>query len=751
MDLKSNQTFELLQESATGAYPAGIYRVIINEAAIGMMVCVCIQKTESHIKKKVGRNKLVKTKNGRKKPPSPLVGDLIWMERSELLRMHEEMHVKTIEIERESIYFKPLDSPKDIAIYDHRVLAMKSFLDLKKLKEGILVHHGLGGLVREAMVTSSSSRTFIYKQWSKLCLLGISEISLRPRLDRCGAPQVLRPCDPDGRRKPGAKTKGQKLARELGYAIPSSQPGMNTLWRATIMAADARIKTPVKPRLSTRYTMIINSGFAKDYIQKGDKIELIQPVKYSYPNVMQVKRVLEVDTPLFTRLLNSTTSGHFKRSLRGLNHRNWQGVAGPGHTWAIDSTVADIYLRSSLNRAWIVGRPIVYIIVDIWSTAIVGFYVCLTGPSWNTAKVSLFNATVNPNLLGELWGYQPILSLNPCPTMCYALMCDRGEYLSKGASNTAIKLIPCMSYAPPYRPDLKGLVEVLHRIEKDEQFLFMPGAIDARRAEYDLRKSHPDESAMTVREYVQFLHMIFSDYNVYADRSRRVDAHMAAAGIFPSPAGLWRYGHAAGIGFRREIPQSDLVSTLLPSETARVGRTGVMFAGNDYQSDVIKTEQWSTIARNVGGWQIPINHYPGSFSRIWTPNTSGAGLLELSISDQAQTSADVTYEEFLDSIAYRSLQKDDVEHVRTLGKLDTLRKSQALKETSIRLTKEAVARSNGAAPTLTEARLMEVAAKSVTASEKKTAEVLRDEVMDAHLLMMQSLLASADRKEEAHE
>ena len=108
------------------------------------------------------------------------------------------------------------------------------------------------------------------------------------------------------------------------------------------------------------------------------------------------------------RILEKTTKAHFKRALRGLTARNWEGVAGPGHTWAIDSTVGDIYLRSSVNRAWIVGRPIVYIIVDIWSTAVVGFYVCLTGPSWNTAKVSLFNATADPALLGDLWGYEPI-------------------------------------------------------------------------------------------------------------------------------------------------------------------------------------------------------------------------------------------------------------------------------------------------------------------------------------------------------
>ncbi len=134
--------------------------------------------------------------------------------------------------------------------------------------------------------------------------------------------------------------------------------------------------------------------------------------------------------------------------------------------------------------------------------------------------------------------------------MCFALMCDRGEYLSKGASHTGLKLIPCLSYAPPYRPDLKGLVEVLHRIKKDAQYLFVPGAMDARRVEFELSRSRPHESVLTLRDYVQYLYCIFDEYNLTADRSKRLDAHMAAAGVFPSPAGLWHWGHQVGIGYQ---------------------------------------------------------------------------------------------------------------------------------------------------------------------------------------------------------
>ena len=759
MELISNQVFRLLQDDSPAAYPAGIYRVVFDELAIDKIVCVCIQKTKDEKEEKEegtrsrngGRKRLKNTKRPRKKAPTPLIGKLLWMERDYLLGLEPKKLLIIVEIEREPIYFIPIGKEKDKKLFTSRCEVMEGFLDPLKMKESILVNGGLGGLVREAMANSKCSRAEVYKLWSVLCRMGISQVSLLPRRDRCGAPRVTRPCDPGGRKKAGRKTRTQRVAKLHGVILEPKQPGMSTEWRDAIIAADKQIKTPVKPDMPSRCTMILESHFVKKYRQENGQLVPVDPKQGEYPNNRQIRRVLEVEIPRLQRLLEKTTSGHFKRSLRGLVARNWKGVAGPGHTWAIDSTVGDIYLRSSLNRAWIVGRPIVYIIVDVWSTAVVGFHVCLTGPSWNTAKTSIFNAVGDPALLGEVWGYEPILSLFPAPTMCYQLMCDRGEYLSKGASLTAFKLIPSMAYAPPYRPDLKGLVEVLHRIEKDAQFLFIPGAMDYRRAEFDLRKSHPDESAMTVREYVQYLHIIFSNYNLTADRSHRVDAHMAAAGVFPSPAGLWRWAFAMGIGLQRAIPQSDLISTLLDSDTARVGRSSVVYAGNDYSCPTIEAEGWTTFARNSGGWNIPIWKYPGPVGRIWTPNANGEGLLSLRISDQAKTSAEVTFDELADSVAIRNMQGPDVAHQKTQYALEALRKVTDLRDNSVKLTQEAMSKSQGAIPTTTEARALENAcAVSQAASETKATEKLRDEAMEAHTEMMRALLDTLNQEEDVN-
>lgn len=751
MELIHNATFRILPEltPSTECVP-GIYRVILDEPKLNKTITVIIQP-EGEPKPKVrGRKKQAVTKNKRKKAPEKLIGELLWMDRDALLQLHQDGHLKTIAIERGRIRAEQDLCEKDQEDFNRRKQAMACFLDFRTLRDGILLDHGLGGLVRQAQLDADVSEALIYKCWSILCRWGIKEKSLTPQRDKCGAPGVSRPCDPGGRKKSGAKTTEQRIAKAYGVILDPEQPGVSTEWAAAIRAADKRISTP-KPPWPERCIQIVTSAFCSKAKEQDGKLILVKPEFGQYPNDRQIKHALTFGQSRLQRLLDRTTRRHFERALRGLVARNWQGVAGPGHTWAIDSTVGDIYLRSSVNRAWILGRPIVYIIVDVWSTAVMGFYVCLTGPSWNTAKVSLFNSVVDPAVLGELWGYQPILTLNPLPTMCYALLCDRGEYLSQGHRHTAVKFLPMTSYTPPYRGDLKGLVEVLHRIEKDKQFSFIPGAMDYRRQELELRKVNPEDCVLTVREYVQYLYELFTEYNLTADRRHRVDAYMHAAGVDPSPAGLWGYGHQMGIGFRRHIDQADFITELLPSSTARVRRDAIRHAGNDYMATEVREAEWTAVARNLGGFDIPVNYYPGSLARIWTPNPVASGLLNLHLTDESRGSAEMSFEEWLDVVADQATKRAGTDHARKMQSLDTKGRMNAITENAMRLTREAVSKATGQAPTMTEARAMEVAATAhPEQSVHKVADALQEDAMDAHLKMMNALINAADMEEDFH-
>lgn len=741
MELIPNGTFHLIRElTPSTQLTPGIYRVIFDAPTLETTVAVLISPEGANPVGIGGRSRKSDTalRTKRRKPPPSLVGKLLWLNRSELATLSEEGLMRSIELQRARV--GPL-CPRGIAEMERRKTVMASLLDLEVVRESVLIHKSLGPLIARAVKTHGVSRTYVYRQWSNLCLWGFDEQSLTPRRDRCGAPGVPRPCDPGGRKKAGRRTEAERIAREFGRAEEPAQPGISSEWAAAIRAADKQIPSP-KPSWSTRGTAIINSAFCRATDDQG-RVVRVRLGFGEYPNDQQIKRVLTEGKSLHERLLEQTTKRHFEAAKRGLIARNWKGVAGPGHTWEIDSTIGDMYLRSSVDRAWILGRPVAYIIVDVWSTAVVGFYVCIAGPSWKTAKVSLFNAVADPHLVGELWGYEPILTLNPLPTMCYTLHCDRGEYLSSGHRVTATKLLPHTSYAPPYRGDLKGLVEVLHRIEKDAQYLFIPGAMDYRREELELRKVNPEECVFTVREYVQYLHELFAAYNLTADRSNRLDAHMLSAGVMPSPAGLWHWGHAMGIGYRRHTPQEDLITELLPHTTARVRRDAIRYAGCDYSGPEVELAQWTTLARNRQGWDVPAYYYPGTMQSIWTPNPAANGLVKLTISQESRAAPTLTREEWTDCIGLQRARRPETAHLRKMIAVDTRERMEALKAHASRLTSEAIARSSGASPTITQAKAIELAATTPSCgSESKATATLQDEAMDAYESMMDALLQS---------
>ena len=525
---------------------------------------------------------------------------------------------------------------------------------------------------------------------------------------------------------------------------------MSTAWANAIIAADSRIASP-KPDMPERCNKILESMFMKKFRQIGDDLIPVTPELGGYPNRGQIIRVLESHYSDIERAKQKTTPHHFQMNNRGLTGKNWEGVSGPGHTFAIDSTIGDVFLRSSAERTWVLGRPIVYVIVDVWSTAVVGFYVCLSGPSWAMAKVALFSAASDPRLIGALWGYDPMLMLDPLPTLPFSLLCDRGEYLSKGASLTGMQLIPDLSYAAPYRGDWKGGVEVLHRIEKDQQWLFVPGAIDARRAELELRRSKPEESVLTLREYAAYLNTIFTKYNFTANRAHRLDAHMMAAGASPTPAGLWKWGHEVGLGVRRAVPQAELITSLLPEATAKVTFRGIICNGNRYLSQQVIDQDWCAKARNFNPWQIPAHYFPGSLDRIWTPNTGGQGMMEIGLSDYSAASGELSLDEYLDAKAAHLANNPQREHDSTMLAMEMMRQGEKIIESARQKTAEAEASRNPNAPkpTMTEARHLEISpSQPGQTSLPYTKPFTLDEAEVAHTRAMQALIESLNLEAE---
>ncbi|WP_374354451.1 hypothetical protein [Chitinimonas sp.] len=568
--------------------------------------------------------------------------------------------------------------------FEHRQQVMKPFLDHAALCHALSDPKGLGNLVRPVAAEFKCSRSTVYRLWVLLCIHGFEAGSLHPRFDRCGAPGIMRPHQ-EGRKKVGRKTVKQRLGDEdpgSGFVITSEM-------RQRIVCA-ARVWMAPGRSLAKVYDRIIEQCFVTHYVDMDGERKPVLPEANNCASIWQVRHIIRTEISKLERRRRSTTVGHFDRNMRALHGKSFDGVAGPGHCYAIDSTIGDIYLRSSVNRAWIIGRPIVYIVVDIWSAAVVGFYVCLRGPSWATASMAVFSAACDPQLLGSLWGYVPMATLWPYPTLPYKFRADRGEYVSDPAEQTAAALGFGWEINASYRPDYKGSVEVLNRITKDQQFTWVPGAINARRRELELR-TDVKESVMTLQEYAQHLYYVFDDYNLCPSRGDRVDAEMMAKGVVPSPAGLWHFGHQIGIGYQKELSQHRLITTLLPEHHAVVRQNGLYLGQLQYHSSIIDEQQWTAHARNFGVMYKPVHHFPGSNSRIWLPDDQSGNLHEMLLHPQARISPTSTFDEWLDVYAYEKSKVQDREHARLQKSLQNLAKRDALINEAARKTREAEA------------------------------------------------------------
>ncbi|MBF4238129.1 transposase, partial [Vibrio anguillarum] len=92
----------------------------------------------------------------------------------------------------------------------------------------------------------------------------------------------------------------------------------------------------------------------------------------------------------------------------------------------------------------------------------------------------------------------------PCNHIPQRLLCDRGEFICQDAENLAVPLIGHLSIAPPYRAELKGIVEHRFNILNEKLVHELLGTTKGRhyiRSDRDPRL----DATFTLREITKLL------------------------------------------------------------------------------------------------------------------------------------------------------------------------------------------------------------------------------------------------------
>lgn len=328
-------------------------------------------------------------------------------------------------------------------------------------------------------------------------------------------------------------------------------------------------------------------------------------------------------------IISRESQKEFDLKYRELLSNSKQETDGPGTRVQVDATIADIYLVSSLNRNRIIGRPIIYAIIDVYSRLIVGIYVGLEGPSWLGAMMALDNMISDKVDFCKQYGIKISEEQWPCKHLPEIIIADRGEFEGYSVGNLINNLNVKIENTSPYRGDLKGIVERNFRTVNEKIKHKTPGAIQKEfreRGDKDYRLN----ATLTLEEFTQiYINIVLNHNNKLIDKYP-MEKEMIEDEISPTPINLWNWGIKNRKGRLRVVDRDILRLNILPKGKANVSRAGIRFKGLYYSSEKAIREQWFI---NNKVRYIEIIYDPRNMSKIYIPSSNGFSYDECNLTD----------------------------------------------------------------------------------------------------------------------
>lgn len=313
-----------------------------------------------------------------------------------------------------------------------------------------------------------------------------------------------------------------------------------------------------------------------------------------------------------------------KRTVRRGRARG--GVPGPGYRYEIDATQIQIRIVSRYNPAQLIREVTLYIIIDVWSGAIVGYALSLKPASWFLAAKALYNCFTPKSKvferLGFAYGDEDWVSQH-LPTK---LAADRGEFVSDKAGVVPEIGIE-VEIMPPMRPDRKGSVEgKFEAVKHGDNFYLKPGKHkkNLQRREKDGKK----EAAFTLEELEQLIVEIILDLNNNPVPVANMPAEAVKAGVEAiTYGGLFAWGLKHRTGFTRMLPDKMAENELMLRDRGTITPEGIWYKKQNYTSDDLIESGLLAKAATQGNFHIDIRYddlagdrirYMDPIKRDWT-------------------------------------------------------------------------------------------------------------------------------------
>ena len=266
-------------------------------------------------------------------------------------------------------------------------------------------------------------------------------------------------------------------------------------------------------------------------------------------------------------------------------NNSYSGILGPGSCFQIDATLIDAHMVSSINRSNLIGRALIYTIIDVYSKFITGLYVSIENDSELTAMFGLDTMVQNKVQFCQKYGI--IISEKDWPSnhLPLNIRADRGACISKKLSSLVNNYHISIENTPPYRGDLKGIVEryigSINAYIKGK--LSEAGAIKKdfhQRGDPDYR----EYAKLTLDEITKIAIIHALIHNSKPIDKQPIIVNMVHDYINPCPINLWNWG-IENQGILRVVNREDFLFCILPRAKVTYFRGIVKYKCINYSSN----------------------------------------------------------------------------------------------------------------------------------------------------------------------
>ncbi|MFX4728036.1 transposase [Acinetobacter baumannii] len=311
-----------------------------------------------------------------------------------------------------------------------------------------------------------------------------------------------------------------------------------------------------------------------------------------YPTLRQFQYFYHREYNQVTRLQKRSNDIEYSKDLRQLHSTVNTQVLGPGSRYEIDATIADIYLVSNLDRRRIIGRPTIYFVIDVFSRMVTGLYIGLENASYKTSIQALYCAFTDKVALCKKYGIDITYENWPCIGLPDAVLADRAELFGHQIENLEKSFSIRLENAPPYRGDLKPIVESRFKLIQAEFKPFAKGVVQDVITKKRGGKDYRLDAALNLDEFTKIILLSVLKYNQF-HQINNYDRDIDLPHDLPAvPMALWNWGVQHRTGKLRTASDQAVYVALLPREKATLSNRGLKIFGVTYTCPELYEKGW---------------------------------------------------------------------------------------------------------------------------------------------------------------